>query len=455
MKVVLINPPSTGQKRDIVAPPLGLAYLAGAIANEGFDDMEIDIIDAFALGMRFEDLERRLKSARPDVVGVTGMSPIIESAYKAAKIARPHSRLLILGGAHVSAVGNKVFDECPELDAAIAGEAEESFAAFINAVYKDGEYRKDMPGVIVKGLNTAARPVISDPDALPFPARGLLPGRLYRHPLFGGQVVATMISSRGCPYNCIFCDKSVSGNKWRPRSPEKVLDEIENIVKGQGVKCIIFYDDLFTLDPDRVIAICKGIIERGLDITWKCEGRVNLVNEEMLEWMRKAGCRIIAYGVETPHQQGLDFLRKGVKAGQISDAFTRTREAGIETLAYFIMGIPVETFEEELETINFAIKIKADYAQFATLSPFPGSELYELAIEKGWYREVPAIGPGEQGLRRPVIITQEWTEDKLREIVNRAYKRFYFRPGYLLKRTLSTRSAGQLITGLKAFIKLQ
>ncbi len=464
MKILLINPPPFAARQDIIAPPLGLAYVASAC--EAFGGRQVQILDAFALGLSFNDLERELIKSKPDIVGVTGMTPIIESAFRTIQIARRHSQYVILGGAHASALLGKVFEECPDLDALIAGEAEKSFPSLIQAMEHGKDDWAGIPGVITresespkdlggpKNLHVPERPVIKDLDAVPFPAWHLLPLNLYRHPLFGGKAVATMISSRGCPYQCIFCDKSIAGRTWRPRSAQNVVDEIEELVNRFGISALTFYDDLFTLDPKRVIEICQGIIERGIKVQWKCDARVNLADNDMLVWMKRAGCRIIAYGVETAHQKGLDYLKKGVTREQIEDAFRRTRKAGIQTMAYFILGIPVETFEEELLSIRFAREIEADYAQFSTLSPFPATALYQEALDRGWYQERPAFGPLEQGTRRPLIITEEWTELKLKKIVDRAYRDFYYRPGYILKRLLRVRSLRELAMNISAMKSL-
>ncbi len=445
MKVLLVNPPSLEKKQEIVAPPLGLAYLAGVLERAG---KQVEILDAFALGMDFNEVERELRSRKPDLVGVTGMTPIIESAFRTVNISRKYTRHIIFGGAHASALRKKVLDQCPDLDALMVGEAEDALLELVSLIEAGKDDWSGVPGLITRDFESSESPLIQNPDSLAFPARRLLPRDRYRHPLFGGEVFSTIISSRGCPYRCIFCDKSVAGRKWRPRSPENVLEEIEEIVNEHGIHSLTFYDDIFTLDPDRVIAICQGIIDRGIKIRWKCANRANLVNDEMYAWMYRAGCRQIAYGVETPHQKGLDYLKKGVKSEQITDAFRRTREAGMQTVAYFIMGIPVETFEDEIETISFARRLKPDYAYFGTLSPYPATELYDEAVEKGWYREIPAFAPSEQGTTRPMVITEQWNKDNLEKIVDRAYMRFYYRPGYIIKRILKTRSLRQLIDNI-------
>jgi anaerobic magnesium-protoporphyrin IX monomethyl ester cyclase len=446
MRVLLINPPRLVAGDDIVAPPLGLAYLAASLERTGQD---VQVIDAFAMGLSFEQLEQEIKSRKPDLVGVTGMTPVIDSSFQTIKIARRYCPYVVLGGAHASALGKTIFQECRDIDAIFIGEAEETFPAFIKALEANEDWSR-IPGIIPgkapesAGPENPQRPVVERPDEIAFPARHLLPLDRYRHPLFGGDRIATLISSRGCPFQCTFCDKTIAGKKWRPRSPDNVLDEIEEIVNRFGINSLSFYDDIFTLDKQRVIQICQGIMERGINIDWKCENRINLVDDEMLGWMKKAGCRIIAYGVETPHQKGLDYLKKGVKSEQIENAFRRTREAGIQTLAYFIVGIPVETFEDEIETIRFAKHLEPDFVQFGTLSPYPGTELYKEAVEKGWYQERPAFAPAEQGTRRPLLITEYWTEQMLRDIVKRGYREFYYRPGYIIKRLFRTRSLGQL-----------
>jgi len=426
--VVLISPPIIGKKPSLLIPSLGIGYLASALRQAG---IEAGIIDAPALGMDFEAVCNQIKSARPELVGITSTTPLADSAYQLARKIREHTNWLILGGAHPSAVSAKIFDECPEFDFGFRGEGEQVFPELAKKLL-EGDRNTDLPGVISPGRGSEPA-LVQDPEPLPFPAWDLLPMTRYRHPLFPGLQVATVISSRGCPYQCIFCDKSVCGSKFRPRSPENVLKEIEELYFQHRIRALIFYDDLFTLEAERVLEICRKIIERGIRIKWKCEGRVNLVDENTLSWMKRAGCAQIAYGIETAHQKGLDWLNKGVKVSQVEQAVRLTKNAGIKVLGYFIFGIPVESYEEELESVEFAIRLKLDYVQFASLSPFPGSRLYEVAVENGWYRESPGLAPEEYGERRPLLITAYWTEDRLKAVLRQAYRRFYLRPGYILR----------------------
>ncbi|MBI5241032.1 MAG: radical SAM protein [Elusimicrobia bacterium] len=430
-QIVLINPPIPGKNPSLRIPSLGLGYLASSLRQAG---MEAAVIDAAALGLDHDAVARRVASLNPDIVGITATTPLSGSAYQLAKALRPHARWLILGGAHPSALSRRIFEHCPELDYGFRGEAEESFPRFAKALLA-GERRTDFPGLITKDQDSPPASV-RDPDRLPFPAWDLMPMDRYRHPLFPGERLATVFSSRGCPYQCIFCDKTVCGAKYRPRGPRSVVAELEALRSRHGVTAFMFYDDLFSLDRERVIAICRLILERGLKIRWKCECRVNTVDAELLSWMKKAGCVQVAFGIETAHQKGLDWLRKGIKVGQVQDAVAHTRQAGIGVLGYFILGLPVQDYEEELETVDFAVRLGLDYAQFASLSPFPGTPLYDLAQEKGWYKEGPGVAPEEYGDTRPLLITDYWTEARLKRIMNQAYRRFYLRPGYILKTAL-------------------
>src|SRR4030042_3907942 len=164
----------------------------------------------------------------------------------------------------------------------------------------------------------------------------------------------------------------------------------------------------------------------------------------MLAWLKKAGCSLIAYGVESGNQVGIDYLQKGITRAQIRRAFALTRQAGIQPMAYFILGIPVETYAQGLETIRFAKEIKPDYAQFSILSPFQGTKLYEEAKAKGWYQEVDAKNPFDKDQKRPVLISEKWSEESLRKILRQAHKEFYFRPEYILKKLRGIRDFRQL-----------
>lgn len=450
MKVLLIHPPPRkSQREDIVVPPLGIAYLAAGLEKKGHT---VGIIDAFAEGLDIASLEARIRQFSPDLTGITGMTPVIDNAYRTVQAARRYSKYIVLGGPHVSVYKQKIFEQSPAIDFAIQGEGETSISRLVEEL-DAGRDVSAVPGLITRDTINPPAPYINDLDTLPFPARHLLPNDRYRYILSKGRVT-TIFSSRGCPYQCIFCDKAVFGSQWRARSAENVLAEVEHVVREFGVRSVVFYDDLFTVKKDRIIEICQGLLERMLNIEWKCEGRVNIVDEETLSWMKKAGCSMIAYGVESGNQKGLDYLHKGTTVEQIRNAFALTRKAGIKPMGYFVLGIPVETYEDEIGTIEFAKEIQAAYAQFSVLSPTPGTILYDKVIEMGWYREVDAMNPMDKELKRPAILNENWDEDKLTAILREAHRRFYLSPWYIWQRFVEIRSLMEFLDKASAGLKL-
>jgi len=460
LRTLLINPPARDTKDEpMIIPPLGIAYLAAEATKAGFN---VDLLDAFGERLNWEQFEKRVKLRTYDVIGFSGMTPVFDTVKRAIKICRSLAPTLILGGPHATAFKENVFADIPELDFIFIGEGERSFVEFLSRKQRNLPLLK-IPGVIqsqresnpapAKGLDETLKEariadglipaiLIEDLDSIAFPLREKLPWQKYRYPLDEGQRVTTIISSRGCPYPCIFCDKGVFGSHWRGRSAQNVLQEIDEVVTIFQVDSIIFYDDLFTLDKNRLKSICDGLIERQYKLSWKAEGRVNLVETETLQLMKKAGCDTIAYGVESANQQGLDFLRKKTTPTKALKAFYKTRKAGIKTMGYFILGIPVETYEDAQKTIQFAIDLRADYAQFSILSPLPGTVLYQQAKENKWYAEVNAQNFFDKDQQRPVILSENWSEEKLARIIKEAHRKFYFRPRYILKNLKSRLKSG-------------
>ncbi len=451
MKILFINPPARKpEHQSIVVPPLGLLYVATHLKRAGYD---VKVTDAFAEGMDWHRFESYIHEEKPDVMGIGGMSPVIDTTFKSIKIARPHTRHIIMGGPHVSLYRDRIFEQCPEIDYAVIGEGEETALALIRAI-ETGKTTSGIEGVTTKTISNNDRKLIPDIDTLRHPDRCLISNQLYRYPLLKYRHVTTVMTSRGCPYGCTFCDKSIFGSEWRARSVDSVLDELDEIVNAHQIKSIVFYDDLFTVNKDRVVGICEGILRKGYKISWKCEGRVNLVDLDVMKLMKRAGCQIIAYGVESANQAGLDYLNKKSTVEQTIRAFDLTGKAGIQTMAYFILGIPVETFEDELKTIDLAKAIKATYAQFSILSPYYGTKVYDDAVKKGWYAEVDAKNPMDKDLKRPVILSDNWDEEKLQRILTAAHREFYLRPSYIIQLLLSMKSIHQFTNYFSEFVNL-
>jgi len=418
MKLTLVRPPRRdANDSGLSVPPLGLAYIAAVARDLGHD---VEILDAYALNMSWTDFESALAERKPDVLGLTAMTPVADVAARAVAIGRRHANRIVLGGPHPTAVGEAIFEEMPGLDAAVIGEGEPVIGPLLEW-WADGAVAAPPPGVRVRGAPfTSATP--PDPSSLPLPARDLLPNHAYRYLFATRRGFATMISSRGCPFRCSFCDKSVGGSKWRARSAVDVVDEMAHIQEHYGIGFINFYDDNFTLHRARVIAIAKEIIRRGLDIEWKCEGRVDSVDPEMLALMRQAGCRVISYGVESANPETLALLRKDITVPQAVDAFAHTRAAGLRSLAYMILGAPGEDSAAVQRSIQFCRDIGADYVQFSTLSAMPGTPLF--SHPRGEAKAV--LNPLDADQSRDTLTDME--PEVLARLVREAWTGFYLRP---------------------------
>ncbi len=422
MRVLLLRPPRRDARDpSLTVPPLGLAYLAGALRRAGH---EVIVLDARAEELGWGALASRLEGARAELVGISAMTPVLDLAQRAASIARPHCRWLVLGGPHPSAVGAAALAQVPELDASVEGEAEESGPELL-AWLAAGGHGQPPAGVRVAGRPFQPRDPPDRLDTLPPPARDLLPERGYHHLLSAGGPWATVHSSRGCPQGCTFCDRAVGGRRWRARSAEHVLDELGALAR-EGVRSVHFYDDNFTHDRARVVAICRGLAARGLRLSWHCEARVDGVDAELLRLMRGAGCTTVAFGVESAWEPTLRALGKGFGRAEIEGAFRAARAAGLRTLAYVILGAPGEGLAQVDATLRFCRYIGADFVQFSTLSPSPGSALAGQLEGASALRSL-----ADADAVRPTLT--DLPAEELSRALRRAWAGFYLRPGPALR----------------------
>jgi radical SAM superfamily enzyme YgiQ (UPF0313 family) len=419
VKFLLVRPP----RRDawdagLSVPPLGLAYVAAALREAEYC---VDILDAYALGLTWAEFERALRESDAQVLGLGTMTPVADSAYRTAELARGLFDFVLLGGPHPTAVRESVFQECAAIDHLILGEAEEIMAPYA-AWIESGAKTPPPAGVMAPHQefepHTPARPI----DAIAWPARDLLPNHTYRYLMATRPGFATLISSRGCPFRCSFCDKSVSGSRWRARSAKNVVEEMASLV-ATGVGFINFYDDNFTLQRSRVLEICDEIEAQGVEVHWKCEGRVDGVDLHLLKRMRRAGCRVIAYGVESGNRETLALLRKDVELEEVIQAFSATREAGLRSLAYLILGAPGESTEDVERSIRFVEEIGADYVQFSALTALPGTPLFASHRDeiRGSVRSPVDSERNKQTLTDLPI-------EELDRLMRFAWRRFYLRP---------------------------
>ncbi len=359
---------------EIPSPPLGITYVAAAFIAAG---AEVKIFDYIVSGYSKEKIERQLNDFQPDVVGA---GSVTMNFYEAQKILRDvkcinPEILTVMGGPHVSFTAEESLKKYPEIDLILLGEAEETIRE-LTPVLKDRSKWQNISGIAYRHNDeivvTGKRHFISDIDALPLPARHLLPVSRYR--ALGFPV--SMITGRGCPNSCIFClGRKMVGSKIRRRQANNVLEEMEQII-SLGFERINIADDLFAADKERVKEICAGIRDRNLKFTWSAFARVDTVDREMLEEMVAAGCDSVSFGVETGNQDMLKTIKKGIKLEQVHNAVKMCKQVGMLAHASFMVGLPGETKETLAQTSKLAKELDIVYG-YHFLAPFPGTTVRE------------------------------------------------------------------------------
>lgn len=365
-------------------PSLGLGYLAAVAEQEGHE------CRIFDFGLRpqrsiAEDVQD-VAAFQPDLAAFTSMTTSYASVETAAAMLKEQLGVTtIIGGPHATTLPQLTLEN-PHLDFLIYGEGEEVFRDFIRAQAQGRNNWGEMEGLWYKQdgkiIPGGERKLIEDLDALPYPARHLF--ELDHYPLYApnGEPMLTVLSSRGCPYNCSFCFKGIVGRTYRQRNPENIADELEHIIDRYGVRNFYFIDDLFTIDVRRLDKILDHFIDRGMDIRWRCLARVDRVNAELLQKMYKAGCRQIHYGIESGNEEVLRRTAKHIRLDQVRDAVKWTEEAGIHSKGYFILGLPGDTNETMEETIEFAASLHLSEAMFSIATPMPGTQLWNELLAK-------------------------------------------------------------------------
>ena len=480
MKIIFLNPPAENalveypdergdsyiETEDFGSfPPLGVLYVLSYLQREE-PHHELFFKDCVAERMSFEALGRYISAIGPDIVGITSFTISLIDVIKAACIVRKHApgAHICLGGHHpiafpFEAAGLEAFDSI------IVGEGEEAFTGLVRAIENDGNITK-VDGVYTRDsirawmdsgysdkrfLTTVTVPpaYIDDLDSLPFPDRRFIRHIDYHSIVGVTDKLATIISSRGCPYKCVYCD--VPYKRYRQRSIPNVVDEIAECL-DMGYREFHFYDDLFNITPEKVIAFCDEVDRRGMSFIWDFRGRVNTVTRESLVRAKRAGCRMISFGVETGTNEGLELLRKGTTVEKTREVFGWCRELGIATIADYIIGLPFEKSRADVKrSIDFLIDLDPDYAQVSILSLYPNTQLFNEAVAKGFippekWREF-ARNPSRD------ILIDHWEEFlSIRELValqKYAYRRYYLRPSYIIRSIMSTRTLYEFKTKLR------
>jgi len=464
VKVLLVNPPRehsissevpTSVNAEVnTMPPLGLLYLEAWLASQ--ERHEVRVLDCLAEGWDGARLEEEVRREAPDLVGLTGHTHDLVDMLEISRRVKAISPEIAVwwGGPHVSDFPSQTMHH-PEVDGCIPDEGEQAFAEVLDCL-AEGREPTQVAGVLFRSrqgevVQTPKRAPIRALNTLPFPRRSVLDYRKYSYVL-GSQAIATsLLTSRGCPYHCSFCNTPGRGS-WRSRSAHNVVDEMEQCAE-LGIHEIYMVDDTFNVQPERTLAMCEEIRRRNLRVNWNFRARVNLITAETVQAVRQAGCTRVHVGVESGTDEGLKILNKNLDTAQVRQKFRILKDSGLTTVCYFMIGCPHErTRDDVLATIDFARELDPDYALFGVLTPYPRTALYEEGVRRG------ILDPGhwERFLRdprsdfRPQVWTEFFTPEELGALCELAFKRFYLRPRQMLRKLLEIRNFQDLSRKLKA-----
>ena len=385
VKTSLVNPPPLkGVYRHQLYLSTGLAYLAAVLEENGH---EVTVIDCPASEMDQDKLKAKLASIEPNLIGITSMTPTIQSALQSAHVAKEAcpEAMVVLGGPHATFMDEQVLAEEEAVDIVVRGEGEKTLLELAQNVSNSKDLNR-IEGITFRNngqtVRTPNRPYIQNLDELPRPAYKHFPLEKYR--LFGRRILP-IITSRGCPSQCSFCTTSrIFGKGFRVRSPQNVVDELEWLRDAHGADAFSFYDDTFTLDKKRALKICEEMKHREIGIPWDCQTRVSTVSKEMLAKMREANCQQVFFGVESGCQKILDAVNKGTTVEQNEAAIKLAKKAGLFVAVSVMVGYPGETPDMLKQTIDLLRKTEPDDAYICVATPYPGTELRNLIEDMGW-----------------------------------------------------------------------
>ena len=453
MDVLLINPPWQTKDGNIwhgvksTSAPLGLLSVAAYAEQRG---AAVRVLDVNAEGLSFRDIEQVVREERPPWVGFTAVTAQITSTHRIAGIVKsvsPESKVVV-GGVHVTAMADEVLRD-PNIDYCVRGEGEKPMSALV-----DGQPLESIGGLSFRGTNPLqpiqhnpqAKP-IEDLDSLPTPAYHLVPFELYKPAVGAYRRLPTinMTMTRGCPGKCTFCNSAETA--LRTRSASHVVDEIQELQRRYGIREVSFYDDTFTIYKRNVVELCDLIVKRGIDLTWSCFARTDCVSPSLLAKMRRAGCHQILFGIESADPEILATIRKPIDIEQTRTAVAMVQRAGIAVRAAFMFGNPGETVESIRRTIDFAIDLNPDLAIFNITTPYPGTQMFDWARRNGHLR---TLDWEEYDLANSVLDLPTISSEQIDRMYKVAYREFYFRPSYLVRRLFRMRGLSDLRENLLA-----
>lgn len=475
MKVLLMVAPSADAltleaSNDIAQnmgffPPLGILYVGTYLKKNS--DHEIHIIDSESERLTSGDIEEKIKTIKPDVLGITAFTNTLKNVLDVLKIAKKINPqcITVLGGPHIPLYPQETMG-FKEVDYAISGDGEYAFKELLETLEKrlppdlQNAHLRKIKGIVFRTSsgeiykNGFAR--VEDIDSLPFPDRGFLKKELYFCILGKNRLMTTITSSRGCPFQCTFCN--TPDKIYRYRNPINVVDEMEYIAKT-GVEEIFFFDDLFNISEQRVIELCSEILKRDLKVKWAFRGRPSNITKEMVRKAKEAGCERIQFGIEKATNESLKKVKKGTTVAEIINAVNLTKKYGLMCVGNFLLFTPGEDEKDAEEIIKFALKLKLDHAEFSVFIPYPGTKIYEEGLhnkffEKDYWAEY-AKNPDPNF---QLVWEEKVSKERMYNINMMAHKRFYLRPRIIwneFKRISSWKEFIRIAKGALIVLKLK
>ena len=420
-------------------PPMGILYLATYLSENNFN---VSILDQFARGYSIERTLEWIKREDPDILGfstiTTAGTGIIsaEISKRVKEEINPNVKVLF-GNYHATFNDTRILNKYPFIDACIRGEGEQTLLEIAEKTEK-GQGFEDIRGVTYRDNSRVVRnddrPLIENIDTLPFPDRRLLGNIEYKNEVEGLELsigkFTSAASSRGCAFQCSFCSSSMFWGKWRPRTPENIIQEL-SYLEEQGFQNLLWVDDNFTISKKRLLKLSSLIKKEKMDFNWMAEGRVTQSSIELLNAMKQMGCKILSFGVESGSQRMLDWYNKKINLNQIYDAIKNSNKVGIDMiLANFIVGSPVETREEIIKTLNLSLKLDIDFPQFHVLGIIPGNWIWDQMVKEKRINPDVCWEVGTAVL--PIPLSE--IMDRIRE----THKKFIQRPSYISRQIFKT-----------------
>lgn len=444
LNILLIDPPTSHEQIygdwdlsavDTYCPSLGLLSIAAVLRKKGH---KVRVFDPTALKLDYKSTIKSIIDESPDIVGITAKTINIIGASKIVDDLKGHKFNLpiIIGGAHITAVPLETMSRFLNFDYGVIGEGEVTFVELTERI-ADHAVPKDVAGLVYRDENnqpmmTSPRELIKDLDSLPFPAWDLLPNFPSGYPHSALETkkepAASIMTSRGCPFQCAFCDNRIFGQTVRHHSAEYVLEMVRYLRRQYNIRDLMVLDDNFILDKERLFKVCDGFIKEKMNLSWYCMGHTKFITEDRMKKIKEAGCWILEVGIESGCDRILKFINKKITKDEVARAVITARRAGLKIKGNFIFGFPTETKDSLEETIRFATSIRLTHFQQNFLTVWPGCRIAEGAGNYG----VCETDWSKLAHQRITFVPNGLTKEDLVDASKAAFRRFYLRPGIIL-----------------------